>query len=314
MDDAATQKARSTFIKLTLVVVVLLTVFCAVMFVIVTRFGDTILSRNNGSDTAPTPTGDVLPTQADRGRVWLPYVDKAYMYKFNYLATWDIDYDSPQGDSITLTAEDDSVLGIRYQKNNYRDIRQFLLALDISRTTDNAGKPSVVVEWSQEFDVFDEVVIQRREYNLVTEETLIKSYLSKEEYIIIFTIYGTDPDTIESSTMFGEVFNVIGSFQFRTDRFEARGRIVTGESAGKFQCPNGYYLEVEGDFVQPGNRAILLRSINARRDQPYPLYLNSSFLGATVTIDAVYDTEKLLCIELTCDCEDYILVEDVRFR
>lgn len=315
MDDPTVQKARKTLITLGLVVIILLVVLCAGVFIAVTRFsvGNLFGDGNTGNQPTPTLVVGLTPTPAQQ-RIWMPYVDRFYLFKVNYLSTWKVEHEPPRGDSVLFRAEDGSEMGISWQRSNHRFVEDFLRTLDIRRSTENDGSPSVIVEWTSDFDVFGNTVIRRRERNLVTEETLVINYLLEDDHIFIFTAYSPDEESIETNEVFRETFNVIGSFQFRMDRFEAKGTVVRGSDIGMSHCMEGLFLNVEGSFVNPRNSYLLLRYITPVRGEPYPLFTNRSYVGSRVTIDAIYDTEKLLCGEFTCDCEDFLLVEDIRVR
>lgn len=315
MDDPSVQKARKTLMILGLVVIVLLAVLCAGVFIAVTRFSVGNFFGDNNPENQPTPTSIVglTPTPGQQ-RIWMPYVDRFYLFKVSYLSTWEIKHDIPRGDSVAFSAEDGSEMGISWQRSNHRFIEDFLRTLDIRRSTENNGSPSVMIEWTSDFDVAGNTVVRRRERNLVTEETLVKNYTLEDDYVFMFTVYSPDEESIETNEMFRETFNVIGTFQFKMDRFEAKGTVVRGSDIGMTHCMEGLYLDVEGSFINPRNSFLLLRYITPGRGEPYPLFNNRSYLGSRVTIDAIYDTEKLLCGEFTCDCEDYLLVEDIRVR
>lgn len=316
MDDPTVQKARSTFIMLSLVVVVLLVVLCAGIFIAVTRFSVGNFWGDNNTDTSPTPTSVIglTPTVVEKPRVWMPYVDRFYLFKLSYLSTWEVTHETPRGDSVAFTAEDGSQMGVSWQNSNHRFVENFLRTLDIRRSTENDGSPSVMVEWSQDFDVQGDTVIRRRERNLVDEETLIINYLLKDNHMFIFTVYSPDEESVETNEMFRETFNVIGTFQYKLDRFEAKGKVVRGSDIGRSYCMEGFYLDVEGSFINPRDSFLLLRTITPVRGEPYPLFNNRSYLGSRVVVDAIYDTEKLLCGEFSCDCEDYLLVESITVR
>lgn len=313
MDDPTVQKARKTLVILALVVIVLLTVLCAGIFIAFSRFSAGSLFDNAPaeSDTTPTPVVGLTPTPVEETRIWMPYVERFYLFKVEYLSTWEIRHDTPRGDSVAFVAEDGSELGISSQRSNHRFIEDFLRALDIRRSTENDGSPSFLVEWTVDFDVAGDTVIRRRERNLLTEETLVKAYLLKEKDVFVFTVYSPDEESIETNEMFRETFNVVGSFQYKLHRFEAEGRVVRGSDIGRTHCMNGLYLDVAGSFVNPRDSFLLLRYITPNRGEPYPMFTNQTYVGSNVTIDAVYDTEKFLCGEFTCDCEDYLLVENI---
>lgn len=316
MDDPTVQKARKTLIILALLVIVLLTVLCAGIFIAFSRFSAGNLFGDNGSnpDITSTPVVGLTPTPIEETRVWMPYVERFYLFKIEYLSAWEVKQDDPRGDSVFFVAEDGSELGIGFQRSNQRFIEDFLRSLDIRRATENDGDPSVRVEWSVDFDVAGEKVVRRRERDLVTEETLVKAYLLKESTIFVFTVYSPDDENIESNEMFRETFNVIGSFQYRPHSFEAEGTVVRGSEVGMTHCMEGLYLDVAGRFINPRNSFLLMRYITPDRDEPYPMFTNQTYVGSRVTIDAVYDTEKLLCETFSCECEDYLLVDNIRKR
>ncbi len=314
MDDPTVQKARSTFIILSLVVIVLLVILCAGIFIAIKRYSKDNLWGDNNTTPTPTVVVGLTPTVVAKPRVWMPYVDRFYLYKLSYLSTWEVSHDTPRGDSVAFTAEDGSQMGVVWQNSNHRFIEHFLRTLDIRRSTENNGSPSVMVEWTQDFDVQGDTVVRRRERNLITDETLIVNYLLKDKHIFMFTVYSPDREQIETNEMFRETFNVIGTFQYKMHRFEAVGKVVKGSEIGRSYCQEGFYLDVEGRFISPRDSFLLLRYITPKRGEPYPLFTNRSYLGSRVTIDSIYDTEKLLCGEFSCDCEDYLLVENISVR
>ncbi len=316
MDDPSIQKARRTVLILALVVIVLLVVLCAGIFIAVTRLNSGSLFDTSRPDLQPTatPVVGLTPTPVEATRVWIPYIERFYIFKVEHLSTWEVKHDTPRGDRVAFVAEDGSELGISTQRSNHRYIEDFLRTLDIRRSTENNGSPSTMVEWAVDFDVAGETVVRRRERNLITEETLIKAYMLQDKDVFVFTVYPPDEESIETSVMFKETFNVIGTFQYKLHRFEARGKVVRGSEIGKTHCMNGLYLDVEGSFINPRDSFLLLRYITPNRGEAYPLFTNASYVGSRVTIDAIYDTEKLLCGEFSCDCEDFLLVEDIMRR
>ncbi|HRN86736.1 MAG TPA: hypothetical protein PKU78_03105 [Candidatus Dojkabacteria bacterium] len=309
--DEGSQKAKSMFIKLAIVVVILLTLLCIGIFLLMSRLGGGFLNRQEDLNTAPTTTPIIglTPTIIDFSSRWTKYIDRAYLYKFDIQQSWEIDYDAPE-DDVLFIADDESSLGVRAVQHNYETVDDYVLSLDIENATANAGLPAVIVEWSNIYKIDqDAEVIRRKEKIVEDDKVVIRNYLMKEEYIFIFTTYSLTNETAETSEMFLEFLNVIGTFEYKTDRFEAEGTIVTGEGAGKPQCPDGYYLKIEGSYLRSSNSSLLLRSITPGDGNEYPLFQNRNLLGQSVKINAIYDTEKILCRGLSCDCEDYLLIE-----
>lgn len=313
MEDPSVQKAKKTLLILGLVVVILLAMLCSGLFLATRKIS---LNSNSKKDkeNQPTPTVSINAPTPTIQRIWMPFVEDSYLFKTKYLSTWQISNDTDNGDKIVFKAKDGSSLGINWEKKNYKYVEDYLMFLDIGRSTNNDGLPSVTVEWSKNFDITNNTIVQRRERNLVKNETLIKSYLLEDNYIFVFTVYSSEEADIETSEMFLEMLNVIGNFQFKMDRFEARGRVVTGSDAGKVYCTEGIYLEVEGDFVNPRDRYLLLRSMTTTQKNDYPLFTNKSYIGSRVSIESIYDTSKVLCGEFSCECEDYLLVESITRR
>lgn len=309
--DEGSQKAKSMFIKLAIVVIILLTLLCIGIFLLMSRLGGGVLNRQDDNETAhtTTPIVGLTPTIIDISNRWTQYIDRGYLYKFDYQQAWEIEYDAPD-DDVLFIAEDGSSLGITAEQHNYQTVHDYVLSLDIENATANAGTPAVIVEWSNIYKLDDESEVIRRKENIVEgDKVVIRNYLMKEDYIFIFTTYSLTDDSAESSEMFLEFLNVIGTFEFMTDRFEAEGTIITGESAGKPQCPNGHYLKIDGAYLRSSNSSLLLRSITPGDGNDYPLFQDSSLIGRDVKINAIYDTEKILCRGLSCDCEDYLLIE-----
>jgi hypothetical protein len=309
--DEGSQKAKSMFIKLAIVVVILLTIMCIGIFLLMSRLGGGVFNTQDEATTVPTTTPIIglTPTIIDVSNRWTQYIDRGYLYKFNYQQDWEIEYDAPE-DDVLFIAKDGSSMGVTALQHNYKAVDDYVLSLDIENATANAGTPSVIVEWSNMYKIDKDTEVIRRKENIVADDkVVIRNYLMKEEYIFIFTTYSLTNESSETSEMFLEFLNVIGTFQFKTDRFEAEGIILTGESAGKPQCPNGYYLKIEGSYLRSSNSALLLRSITPGDGNDYPLFQNSNLLGQRVKINTIYDTEKVLCRGLSCDCQDYLLIE-----
>lgn len=305
--DESSQKARSMLIRLALIVIILLTLLCVGIFLLMSRLG----SGSDDSAVSPTvtPVVGLTPTIFELPNVWVKYIDRNYLYKLDYLSRWDIDHE-PENDDVLFVAGDGSSMGVTAKRHNYKTVQDYLLALDIERATDNSGGPSVIVEWSNTYNIDrDTEVVGRREKQVNEDKIVIRNYLIKEDDIFIFSMYSESNDSAETSEMFREFLNVIGTFEYRTDRYEAEGTVVTGEGVGKPQCPNGYYLKIQGAHLRTGNQSLLLRSITPGVGNEYPLFQDRNFLGREVKINAIYDTEKNLCTGLSCDCEDFLLIE-----
>lgn len=309
--DEGSQKAKSMFIKLAIAVIILLTLLCVGIFLLMSRLGGGVLNRQDDAEIAPTTTPIVglTPTIIDNSNRWTQYIDRGYLYKFDYQQGWEIEYDAPD-DDVLFIAGDGSSLGVTAVQHNYQSVHDYVLSLDIENATANSGTPAVIVEWTNIYKIDEETEVVRRKEKIVEDDkVVIRNYMMKEEYIFIFTTYSLTNDSAETSEMFLEFLNVIGTFEFMTDRFEAEGIIMTGESVGKPQCPDGYYLKIEGSYLRSSNSSLLLRSITPGDGNDYPLFQDSNLLGRNVKINAIYDTEKILCRGLSCDCEDYLLIE-----
>lgn len=310
MDDQGVKKARAMFIKLALAIVIILVIFCSALFLIISRAGLGRLtgsSRNSGTSVTPSAVVGLTPTIIPNTREWLHYIDRGYLFSLDYLSGWEVDYDSPYGDSVTFTADDKSSLGVSWATGNYTSVEAYLVNRDV-----NSGSASVLIESKVEFTVDKNKIIQRKERVVEENQLLIRNYMMQGEYIFIFTVYPTSNETLETNEIFRESLNVIGSFKFRTERFVVSGQIVKGENAGKSYCAQGYYLRIDGDYLQAGNNSLLLRSLTLGHGQDYPLFDNPAYLGRSVTIEGIYDREKNLCSALTCDCEDYLIIENIK--
>lgn len=309
--DEGSQKAKSMFIKLAIAVIILLTLLCVGISLLMSRLGDGVFKRQDDSEMAPTttPVIGLTPTIIEYSNRWNKYIDRGYLYKFDYQQTWEIQYDAPE-DDVLFIAKDGSSMGVKAELQNYRSVDDYVLSLDIENATANAGTPAVVVKWSNVYKIDEDTeVVRRKEHIVEDNKDVVRNYLMKEEYIIIFTTYSLSNDSAETSEMFMEFLNVMGTFEFMTDRFEAEGTIMTGESLGKPQCPNGYYLKIEGSYLRSSNSSLLLRSITPGDGNDYPLFQDRSQLGQKVKLNTIYDTQKVLCRGLSCDCEDYLLIE-----
>lgn len=311
--DEGSEKAKAMFIKLAIAVVILLTLLCVGIFLLMSRLGGGVFRRQEDTELTPTPTPIVglTPTIIDTSNRWNKYIDRAYLYKFDYQQGWKIEFEDTQ-DDVLFVAEDGSSLGVKAMQHNYKSVDDYVLSLDIENATANAGLPAVIVEWSNIYKIDSETeVIRRKEKIVEDDKVVIRNYLMKEDYVFIFTTYSITNETAETNEMFLEFLNVIGTFEFKTDRFEAEGTIVSGESAGKPQCTEGYYLQIQGSYLRSSNSSLLLRSITPGNGNAYPLFQGGGLLGQTVKINAIYDTEKILCRGLSCDCEDYLLIESI---
>lgn len=307
MDDQGVKKARAMFIKLALAIVIILVIFCSALFLIISRAGLGRLTGSSGtSDVTVTPSGIVglTPTVIANAREWIQYTDRGYLFSLDYLSGWEIEYDSQYGDGVTFVAADESSLGVNWAQGNYASVEEYL----VDRDMDSA----VFVESKVEFTVDKNKIIQRKERIVEEDQLLVRNYMMQGEYIFIFTVYPTSNETLETNEIFRESLNVIGSFEFRTERFVVSGQIVKGENAGKSYCAQGYYLRIDGDYLQAGNNSLLLRSLTPGHGQDYPLFDNPAYLGRNVTIEGIYDREKSLCRALTCDCDDYLIIENIQ--
>jgi hypothetical protein len=84
------------------------------------------------------------------------------------------------------------------------------------------------------------------------------------------------------------------------------GEIKTGHELHIDYCAEGYYLETtEG-------KTLLLRTATETSDRP--LFTDASFEQKKVLVNGIYPAQEYFCEALLCDCEDYILVEEVTLQ
>jgi hypothetical protein len=99
-----------------------------------------------------------------------------------------------------------------------------------------------------------------------------------------------------------------------TDLLAFRGVVRTGADLGEVKsfCPDGLYLVAEEGFITGQTSMLLLRVLDAS-GQPIMLS-DSQYIGKQVEVVGKYPAQEVFCEALICQCEDYILVDEINIR
>lgn len=319
---------RSTLIKAGIAVAVIFTLLLCLIVLALSRLGTT---RDGGDRLTPpevevTPTLDpgvpLLTIDANDVDNWPSYIEHNFFFGVDYPPDWKVEElpeDSPEG-SVKWIAPDTSEFVISYNINTTRSLSDYLRKLDFERSTELDGEPSVEVLSSTEFDVNGRQAIQRYEKQIEDDNTNIVVYMSVLDdsttyrpinYIFTFTILPPDGIDPVQTQVYTNYLNVIGTFIFQPFRYDVRGEIVTGKEALVDWCLEGYYVRFSGGISGSSSQYIFLRGIG---EVGYPPFNGAPYLNKQVNIQGVYQTDKELCFDLTCDCEDYLIVEDITLQ
>lgn len=90
------------------------------------------------------------------------------------------------------------------------------------------------------------------------------------------------------------------------------GTVMTGEQLGEAKnfCAEGYYLVAEEGTLVDQTQMLLLRvSDGADGTQ---MFSDRGYIGRTVEVSGTYPAQEFFCEALTCECEDYIKVDEIR--
>lgn len=95
---------------------------------------------------------------------------------------------------------------------------------------------------------------------------------------------------------------------------QVSGIVKTGAEIGseKDYCSEGYYLVAEeGEFLFKNIAMLQLRTSTGLENDAPELYNDEIMLGRTVDVIGKYPAQEAFCEALLCECEDYILIEDI---
>lgn len=318
---------RSTLIKAGIAVVLIIGLLLCLIILALTRFtrsddnGSGDNGGGNGTDANVTATLDPgipqLTIDANDPENWNTYIDHTFFFMVDYPPFWEFE---PVGrgfppEAVRWKSDDNSEFLISYERNTTRSLNDYLRKLDFTRSTELDGEPSVEVNSSVEFDVNGMQAVQRSETDLEDEINTLVVYLSVVEEgirpinnIFSFTIIPVEGMEPEQTQIYTDYLNSVGTFIYKPYRFTVRGEIVTGREAQIDWCTEGYYIDFPGGISGNQRQFMYLRSIG---EDDYPPFNGRNYLGQSVRIEGIYQPDKELCFDLTCGCEDYMIVEDI---
>lgn len=91
------------------------------------------------------------------------------------------------------------------------------------------------------------------------------------------------------------------------------GTVMTGAQLGevKSHCTEGLYLVAnEGEYLTGQTTMLLLRAPSGANETQ--MLSDQQYVGKKVEVVGVYPAREVACEALTCDCEDFILVNQIR--
>ncbi len=91
------------------------------------------------------------------------------------------------------------------------------------------------------------------------------------------------------------------------------GTVMTGAQLGdvKSHCAEGLYLVAnEGEYLTGQTTMLLLRVPSGANETQ--MLSDQQYVGKKVEVVGVYPAREVSCEALTCDCEDFILVNQIR--
>jgi hypothetical protein len=96
------------------------------------------------------------------------------------------------------------------------------------------------------------------------------------------------------------------------DQMTFVGTVMTGAQLGEVKnyCADGLYL-VAGEGYLVGQTQMLLLRIADGTNQPKMLS-DQQYVGNQVKVVGKYPAQEAFCEALICECEDFILVEQIR--
>lgn len=92
------------------------------------------------------------------------------------------------------------------------------------------------------------------------------------------------------------------------------GTIKTGASLGEIKsyCPEGFYLVADEGTYLVGQTPMLQLRLADETDGT-KMFSDQKYVGKKVKIAGKYPAQEAFCEALLCQCDDYLLVEDINF-
>lgn len=115
------------------------------------------------------------------------------------------------------------------------------------------------------------------------------------------------------SAIFLSLVVISGCSAKTNDQLIFKGTVMTGAQLGdvKSHCSEGLYLVAnEGEYLIDQTAMLLLRIPNGANQTQ--MLSDQQYVGKKVEVVGIYPAREVSCEALTCDCEDFILVNQIQ--
>ena len=95
------------------------------------------------------------------------------------------------------------------------------------------------------------------------------------------------------------------------DKKTFTGTVMTGAELGEVKnfCGEGLYLVADDGYLVDQTQMLLLKVSDGA--DASNMFSDQQYVGKKVEVTGKYPAQEVFCEALTCDCEDYILVDKV---